>query len=259
MLSNTAAMAPTDTWKLSDPNIKPQTGTQYSIGYYTNVKSNTIEISVESYYKQINDYLDYKSGAILTMNHTIETDVINTKGKAYGAELLVKKSTGKLNGWISYTWSRILLQQNDPVAGELINDGKEYPANYDKPHDFTIIANYRINHRVSFSLNSIYNTGRPITVPVGRFYYSNSFRTLYGPRNAHRIPDYFRMDLSMNVDGNHKLKQKIHSSWTFGVYNLTARKNPFSIYYVSENGVINGYKLSIFGTAILFISYNFRF
>ena len=96
-------------------------------------------------------------------------------------------------------------------------------------------------------------------MPVGRFYYSNSFRTLYGPRNAHRIPDYFRMDLSMNVDGNHKLKQKIHSSWTFGVYNLTARKNPFSIYYVSENGVINGYKLSIFGTAILFISYNFRF
>jgi hypothetical protein len=259
MLSNTAAMTPTDTWKLSDPNIKPQSGTQYSIGYYTNLKSNTIEISIESYFKQIRNYLDYKSGAILTMNHHIETDVINTKGKAYGAELMIKKSTGKLNGWISYTWSRILLQQNDPVAGELINDGKEYPANYDKPHDFTFIGNFRVNHRLSISLNSTYSTGRPITLPVGRFYYSNSFRTVYGPRNAYRIPDYFRIDLSMNLEGSHNLTKKLHTSCTFGIYNLTARKNPFSVYYVSENGVINGYKLSVFGTAIPFISFNTRF
>jgi hypothetical protein len=259
MLSNTAAMTPTDTWKLSDPNIKPQTGSQYSIGYYTNVKSNTIEISIESYYKQVNNYLDYKSGAILTMNHHIETDVINTKGRAYGAELLVKKSTGKLNGWISYAWSRILLKQNDATAGELINDGKEYPANYDKPHDITLIANYRLNHRLSVSLNSTYSTGRPLTLPVGRFYYAGSFRTLYGPRNAHRIPDYFRTDVSMNLEGNHKVTQKLHTSWTFGVYNITARKNPFSVYYVSEGGIINGYKLSIFGTAIPFISFNVQF
>jgi hypothetical protein len=259
MLSNTAAMTPTDTWKLSDPNIQPQTGIQYSIGYYANLKSNTIEISVETYYKQINRYLDYKSGAILTMNHNIETDVIQTKGKAYGAELLIKKSTGKLNGWISYTWSRILLRQDDATAGELINDGKEYPANYDKPHDVTVITNYRLNHRLSFTLNSTYSTGRPLTLPVGRFYYAGSFRTLYGPRNAHRIPDYFRMDASMNLAGNHKLTQRLHTSWTLGVYNLTARKNPFSVFYVSEEGVINGYKLSVFGRAIPFISFNIQF
>ncbi len=259
MLSNTAAMAPTDTWKLSDPNVKPQEGQQYSIGYYTNLKSNTIEISLEGYYKKIKNYLDYKSGANLTMNHTIETDVINTKGKAYGAEFLIKKSTGKLNGWFSYTYSRILLQQNDPIAGELINEGKEYPANYDKPHDFTLIANYRVNHRFSVSLTSTYSTGRPITLPVARFYYSGSYRTLYGPRNAHRIPDYFRTDFSMNIEGNHKVKQKTHNSWTFGVYNVTGRKNPFSVYYVSENGAINGYKLSIFGSAIPFVSFNIRF
>ena len=162
------------------------------------------------------------------MNHTIETDVINTKGRAYGAELLVKKSTGKLNGWFSYTWSRILLRQDDPVAGELINDGKEYPANYDKPHDFTFIGNYRVNHRFSVSLNATYSTGRPITLPVARFSYSGSYRTLYGPRNGHRIPDYFRTDLSMNIEGNHKVNQKTHNSWTIGVYNVTARKNPLS-------------------------------
>jgi hypothetical protein len=259
MLSNTAAMAPTDIWKLSDPNIKPQEGVQYSLGYYANVRSNTIEISLEGYYKNIRNFLDYKSGAVLIMNHNIETAVINTIGKAYGIEFLVKKSSGKLNGWVSYTWSRVLLQQNDPIAGELINEGKEYPANYDKPHDFTIIGNYRVNHRFSVSLNTTYSTGRPITYPVARFVYSSSFRTLYGPRNGNRIPDYFRTDFSMNVEGNHKVKQKTHNSWTFGIYNITGRKNPFSVYYVSENGAINGYKLSIFGSAIPFVSFNIRF
>jgi hypothetical protein len=259
MLSNTAAMAPTDIWKLSDPNIAPQTGTQYSIGLYRNFKSNTIETSVELYYKAINNYLDYKSGANLVMNHHIETDVISTKGTAYGAELHVKKMAGKFNGWFSYTFSRILLRQDDPAAGEVINEGREYPANYDKPHDVTFIGNYRISQRFSVSLNTTYSTGRPITVPIGRYYFSNSYRTLYGRRNEHRIPDYFRADFSMNIEGNHKVKQKTHNSWTIGVYNFTARKNPYSVYYISENGMINGYRLSIFGTAIPFVTYNIRF
>lgn len=259
MLSNTAAMAPTDIWKLSDPNIRPQYGAQVSLGFYKNLKSNTIETSFEIYYKKISDYLDYKSGANLIMNNAIETDVINTKGKAYGAEVMIKKTAGKLNGWVSYTWSRILLKQNDPGAGEIINDGEEYPANYDKPHDVTLIGNYRINHRFSISLNTTYSTGRPITLPIGRYYYSNSFRTLFDKRNGHRIPDYFRADFSMNIDGNHKVKQKTHNSWTVGVYNMTGRKNPYSIYYVSQGGAINGYKLSIFGSAIPFVSFNIKF
>ncbi|MBO9571211.1 MAG: TonB-dependent receptor, partial [Chitinophagaceae bacterium] len=259
MLSNTTAIAPTDIWKLSDPNIRPQRGSQVSLGYYQNLKSNSIETSVEVYYKKIRDYLDYKSGATLVMNHSIETDVINTKGRAYGVEVMIKKPAGKLNGWISYTYSRILLRQDDPNAGEVINEGNEYPANYDKPNDVTLIGNYKINHRFSISLNATYSTGRPITLPIGRYYYAGSYRTLYDQRNAHRIPDYFRADFSLNIDGNHKVKQKTHNSWTLGVYNLTGRKNPFSVYYVSEGGAINGYKLSIFGSAIPFISYNIRF
>ncbi|MEP7277373.1 MAG: TonB-dependent receptor [Bacteroidota bacterium] len=259
VLSNTAAMAPTDVWKLSDPNIKPQYGEQYSFGVYKNLKANTIETSVEVYYKNIKNYLDYKSGAILVMNHHIETDVIGTKGKAYGVELLVKKLTGKLNGWISYTWSRVLLKMDDPVAGEIINKGMYYPANYDKPHDFTVIGNYRATHRFSVSLNATYSTGRPITLPVGVFYYGGAPRTLYADRNAYRIPDYFRMDFSLNLDGNHKVHQRTHNSWTAGIYNLTGRKNPYSVYYVSENGTINGYKLSIFGSAIPYINFNISF
>ncbi|MDH7462380.1 TonB-dependent receptor [Chitinophagaceae bacterium 26-R-25] len=259
MLSNTTAMAPTDIWKLSDPNIKPQFGDQVSFGIYKNFKSNTIETSIEVYYKHIKDYLDYKSGAQLVLNHHIETDVINTVGKAYGVEFLVRKTQGKLNGWLSYTYSRTLLKMDDPSVGESVNKGAFYPSNYDKPHDVTLVGNYRFSHRFSTSLNATYSTGRPITLPVGIFYYGGSARTLYSDRNAYRIPDYFRMDFAMNIEGNHKVHQKTHNSWTIGVYNLTGRKNPYSVYYTSENGKVQGYKLSIFGSAIPYVNFNIRF
>ncbi|HUS02986.1 MAG TPA: TonB-dependent receptor [Chitinophagaceae bacterium] len=259
MLSNTTAISPTDIWKLSDPNIKPQTGYQVSLGLFKNFKSDAIETSVEVYFKNLKNYLDYKSGATLVLNQHIETDVINSKGKAYGAEIMIKKKTGKLNGWVSYTYSRTLLKMDDPNIAAVVNRGEYYPANSDKPHDATLVSNFAINHRLSLSLNVLYSTGRPITLPIGRFYYGGSQRALYSDRNAYRIPDYFRSDFSMNIDGNHKVHQRTHNSWTIGVYNLTARKNPYSVYYTSENGMINGYKLSIFGSAITFINFNIKF
>ena len=195
----------------------------------------------------------------MILNHLIETDVISTKGKAYGVELLVKKLTGKLNGWMSYTYSRTLLRMNDPSAGEPINQGKWYPANFDKPHDFTMIGNYRFSHRFSTSLNFTYSTGRPITLPLAIFEMGGSTRTYYSERNQYRIPDYYRVDFSMNIEGNHKIKKLAHSSWTLAIYNLTGRKNVYSIYFRSENGRVNGYKLSIFGRPIPTITYNFRF
>lgn len=259
MLSNTTAISPTDIWKLSDPNIKPQYGEQVSLGFYKNFRSNSIETSIEGYIKRIKNYLDYKSGASLVMNDHIETDVIGTRGKAYGIEVMVKKQNGKLNGWLSYTYSRILLQMDDANTGEIINRGEYYPANYDKPHDLTMVGNYRFTHRFSISLNATYSTGRPVTLPIGRYYYGGSWRALYSDRNAYRIPDYFRTDFAMIIEGNHKLKQKTHNSWTLGLYNLTGRKNPYSVYFVSENGSVNGYKLSIFGSIIPFVNYNVRF
>jgi hypothetical protein len=259
MLSNTTAIAPTDIWKLSDPNIRPQTGDQFSFGLFKNFKSNTIETSLEVYYKRLHNYLDYKSGAVLILNHNIETDVINTKGKAYGLELMVKKVAGKVNGWVSYTYSRTLLKMDDPIAGELINRGEYYPSNYDKPHDFTLVGNMKISHRFSISSNITYSTGRPITLPVAMYYYANGQRVHYSDRNSYRIPDNFRVDLSMNIEGNHKVHQRTHNSWTIGVYNLTARKNPYSVYFVTENGRVNGYKLSIFGSIIPFVNFNIRF
>ncbi|EMR01474.1 TonB-dependent receptor [Cesiribacter andamanensis] len=259
MLSNTTAVSPTDIWKLSDPNIRPQFGQQVSLGLYKNFRNGLIETSLEGYYKKINDYLDYKGGAELIMNHAIEAEVINTEGKAYGAEFMVKKSSGKLNGWLSYTYSRTLLRMDDPNAGELINRGNWYPANHDKPHDVTLIGNYRFSHRFSVSLNCTYSTGRPITLPIGKYWYAGSERVLYADRNSYRIPDYFRTDIALNIEGNHNLKQLTHNSWTIGVYNATGRRNVYSTYFVSEGGAIKGYRLSIFGTIIPFINYNIRF
>jgi hypothetical protein len=237
VLSNTAAISPTDIWKLSDYNIEPQLGDQTSLGLYKNFKSDSVELSVEVYTKRIKNYLDYKNGAVLVLNDHIETDVFKTKGKAYGLELMLKKRVGKLNGWVSYTYSRILLKMDDPVAGETVNNGEYYPANYDKPHDFTFIGNYRINHRFSISFNTTYSTGRPITVPIGRFYYAGSERTLYAERNSYRIPDYFRADFSMNIEGNHKVHQRTHNSWTIGLYNMTwKKKSIFCLLYFGKWG-----------------------
>jgi CarboxypepD_reg-like domain/TonB-dependent Receptor Plug Domain len=259
LLTNTTTISPTDVWKLSDPNIRPQTGEQYSLGLYQNLASNTIETSVEGYYKNIWHYLDYKSGAVLVMNHHIETDVFNTKGKSYGVEFMIKKLTGKINGWISYTYSRTFLKQDDPLAGQTINNGNYYPADFDKPNNVNFIGNYKVSHRFSISLDVVYSTGRPITLPVAVYYLAGSERVYYSERNQYRVPDYFRTDLSLNIEGNHKVRKFKHSSWTVGVYNLTGRKNPYSIYFTEENGVIKGYKFSIFGTAIPFITYNFKF
>jgi len=259
MITNTTSISPTDIWKLSDAYIKPQSGDQVTAGYYRNFKSNTIETSVEIYYKHIRNGIDYKSGGQLIMNHHLETDVMNTKGKAYGAELMVKKTTGKLNGWVNYTYSRTLLKTDDSLAGELVNGGKYYPANYDKPHNVNFISNYRFSLRYSMSLNFVYSTGRPITLPVALFALGGGQRVYYSDRNQYRVPDYIRTDVSFSMEGNHRVKQRIHNSWSFGVYNLLGRKNVYSVYFVQENGQIKGYQMAIFGTPIPFITYNFRF
>src|SRR5258708_2258888 len=259
MLSNTTNISPTDIWKLSDPYIKPQQGQQISLGIYKNFRANTIETSLEVYYKKMYDVLDYKSGATLLLNPHIETDVISARGKAYGIEFLFKKTAGKINGWLSYTYSRTLLKGDDPLAGEQINGGKYYPASFDKPHNVNFISNYRFSHRYSASLNIVYSTGRPITLPIAAFDVGGSPSLYYSNRNQYRIPDYFRSDISVNLDGNHKVNQRFHNSWSVGIYNLTGRQNAYSVYFIQENGKVKGYQLSIFGTLIPFVTYNIKF
>ena len=259
MLSNTVAINPTDIWKLSDSYIKPQIGDQFSFGFYQYLKGNSIEASLETYYKNTEHLTDYKNGAALLLNHHLETEVVDARGKAYGVELMIKKLNGKLNGWVSYTYSRSFVQAKGEFSDETVNAGTYYPSNYDKPNAVNFIGNYKFNRRFNFSLNLIYSTGRPITMPVAKYEVDGTMRIHYSDRNKYRIPDYFRTDISINIEGNHKVRKLAHSSWTFAVYNLLGRENPYSIYFVSEQGKIQGYKLSIFGRPIPTITYNFKF
>ncbi|HMZ45236.1 MAG TPA: carboxypeptidase-like regulatory domain-containing protein [Chitinophagaceae bacterium] len=259
MLSNTTAISPTDIWKLSDTYIKPQIGQQVSLGFYKSFPKSDVEVSVEVYYKWLQNFLDYKSGALLLLNQHIETDVLNSKGKAYGVEFMIKKNSGKLNGWLSYTYSRTMLQTDEPTTSYKVNKGSYYPANFDKPHSINFVGNYKFSHRFNVSLTTVYSTGRPITLPIAIYNYGGGDRVYYSDRNQYRIPDFFRADFSMNIEGNHKIKKLAHSSWSLGIYNITSRKNPYSVYFATENGKIKGYQLSIFGSAIPFITYNFKF
>ncbi|MFN5480194.1 MAG: TonB-dependent receptor [Chitinophagaceae bacterium] len=258
MITNTTALSPTDIWKLSDQFIQPQIGQQVSLGLYAQPGSKGDEFSIEAYYKSNRNYLDYKSGAELVMNSNLEQDVIRTRGKAYGVEVLYKKPNGKLNGWISYTYLRTFLKVDDPIAGETINKGNFYPANFDKPHIASLVANYRFNQRVSISLTSSYSTGRPVTYPLGVFYMGGAQRVYYSERNAFRIPDFFRTDVSMIIENNHRLTQLFHGAWSFGVYNLTGRDNPYSVYFVTDGRQIKGYQLSVFATPIPFVTFNLK-
>ena len=259
MITNATALSPTDIWKLSDQFIKPQIGQQVSLGFYTQPGDKGDEFSVEAYYKTSKNYLDYKSGAQLILNSNLEQDILSTRGKAYGIELLYKKPLGKLNGWLSYTYLRTLLQVNDPIAGEVINKGNYYPANFDKPHIASLVANYRFTQRFSISMTSTYSTGRPVTYPLGVFNMGGAPRVYYSERNAYRIPNFFRTDVSVILENNHRLTQLLHGSWTFGVYNLTGRDNPYSVYFVTDANSIKGYQLSVFGSPIPFVTFNLKF
>lgn len=258
-LSNNTTVSPIDTWKLSDINIEPQRARQYALGLYKNFDGDNFELSLEGYYKKSKNNLDFKVGADLLLNESIETEVLQGEGKAYGVEFLLRKNRGKFNGWLGYTYSRSFLKLDSDFAEETVNNGEYFPANYDKPHDLSLVANYKLTKRFSFSANVVYQTGRPVTYPIGSYTFRGAEYAFYSDRNKFRIPDYYRVDLSFNVEGNHKLKKLAHSFWNISVYNVLGRNNPYSVFFVTESGQIKAYKSSIFSIPIPTITYNFKF
>jgi carboxypeptidase-like protein/TonB-dependent receptor-like protein len=258
-LSDNTTVSPTDTWKLSDLNIKPQQATQYSLGLYKNSNNNIYEFSIEGYYKKSKNILDYKVGADLLLNENIEAEVLQGEGKAYGIEFLIRKTKGKLNGWLGYSYARSLIKFDSDFNEERVNNGAYFPSNYDKPHDVSLVTNYKLTKRYSLSANLVYQTGRPITFPVGNYIYNGSEYVAYSNRNQFRIPDYYRLDLGFNIEGNHKKNKLLHSFWNISVYNVLGRNNPYSVFFVSENGKIKAYKSSIFSIPVPTITYNFKF
>lgn len=222
LLSNSTSSQPTDIWVPSSNNIKPQTSNQASVGYFRNFKDNTYELSLETYYKTMKNAIDYRNGANLFFNDQAEGELVFGKGRAYGVELLFRRQTGKLTGWVSYTWSRSLR------TFDQINSGSEYPAKQDRIHDIAIVAMYKINDRVNVSANWIYYTGAAVTFPSGKYEIEGITVPLYTERNGYRMPQYHRLDVGVTIDAKTK-NPKFESSWNFSVYNAYARRNAYAI------------------------------
>jgi hypothetical protein len=258
MLSNTTSMSPTDIWKLSDSYFRPQRGDQISAGLYATNRLTATEISAEGYFKSVNNIIDYKGGAELLMNEHPETEILNSRGKAYGIELMLKKQTGRITGMIAYTWSRAMLTTVSDYEEEKVNDGRFYPSNFDKPHDLKVFTNYKASRRINFTGNLMYSTGRPVTYPVAYYQTGDVTRVFYSARNEYRIPYYLRLDLSATLNGNLRSEKLNHSSFTFTAYNILGRRNPYSIFFRIEEGEVKGYQMSIFGQPVLMVTYNFR-
>lgn len=259
LLTNTTSISPTDTWKLSDYYLKPQIGDQFSVGYYLSFPKKGVEWSAEVYYKPIQNMIDFKGGTILTMDEHIEKDLINVSGKAYGLELMLKKSLGKVSWNIGYTYSRTLVKSRTKFDSDAINSGTWFPASYDKPNDFALAFNYVATRRLSFSLNYTYNTGRPITYPIAVYQNANLWLVQYSDRNKYRIPDYSRLDFSVRLSGNLKSKKLMNPYWTFSLFNALGRANVYSVYFKTVGNKVKGYQLSVFARSIPTLTYSFDF
>jgi hypothetical protein len=259
LLSNTTSIAPTDIWKLSDYHLKPQIGDQFALGYYQVLFKGSIETSLELYYKKITNMVEFRGGTNIIMNEHIEQDLVNVRGKAYGMEFTIRKNEGKVRWSIGYIYARTFLQSTSKFSDEMINNGKWFPANYDKPHDLVATFSYLLSRRVSFSTNYTWSTGRPVTYPIATYRLGDIVLIHYSDRNKYRIPNYMRLDASLIINGNLRSRRIAHPSWTFSVYNLLGRENVYSVYFENDEGIIRGYKLSVFGRAIPSVTFSFDF
>lgn len=264
LISNTTASLPTDVWTPSTNNIRPQIGDQVALGVFKNFFNDQLEASVEVYYKETQNQIDYIDGAEILINPFLEGDLLNGKGRAYGAEFFLKKKEGQFTGWIAYTLAKTELN----VEG--INQGEWYPTRFDQTHNLKITAAYELNKRWSFSSNFTYITGTPYTLPSYRYEVQGFTIPGVQGRNNGRVPDYHRLDLSAtwnmrSLKGNGKPK-RVQDYWVFTLYNVYARENPFSIYFAQKgspnmSGDIEtqGTQVAILGSIVPAVSYNFTF
>ena len=266
LLSNTAASSSLDVWTPSTNNIRPQSGDIYVFGLFKNFKNNLFETSVEVYYKDLKNQIDYIDGADLLINKYFEGDLLSGLGRAYGVELLLRKNRGNFNGWVSYSYGKSELK----IDG--INNFEWYPTRYDQTHNFKVTSTYKISNRVQLSGNFVYLTGTPVTFPSSK-YVIQGFAIPHNAemsRHQFRIPDYHRLDISVTLKGKefkrNGKERKNESSTVIGIYNLYNRRNPFSIYFSQgKSNVSQGFvpgevtRLSIIGSFVPSVTYNFKF
>ncbi len=252
---NSTAGSPLHIWFPASPNIRPQKGHQIAMGYFRNFSNGTIETSAEAYYKITDNAVDFIDHADLLLNKYLEGEILLGKGWSYGLELMVRKNSGKLTGWVSYTLSKAIHKING------INNNNPYPAPYDRPNDISIVANYLLNKRISFSATWVYATGQPVTFPVGRFEYGNAIVPVYTERNSYRMMDYHRLDLSVTYKGKNKPDKKWHNEFVLSVYNAYNNYNPYMINFqndIDNPGATYAEMTYLFGIIPSF-TYNFKF
>lgn len=259
MLTNTMAVSPDDQWKLTDYHIRPPVSDQVSVGYYHDLPKKGYSSSFEIYRKWTHDIVEYKDGVSFISDEKTETQLLQGNQDSYGFELMIRKNTGNTTGWLSYSWSNSTILVGSRIPEEQINFGKRYPSNYDRPHSLNLVTNMRYSRRISSSFNMVYSTGRPITYPVAVYSYEGKYLLHYSKRNQYRLPDYFRIDASLNMEGNLLSRKAIHSSWMLNVYNLLGRRNAYSVFFESDQGNVKGYKLSVFARPVVTLSWNFKF
>ncbi len=253
--TNSTSGSPLDVWFVSSPNVKPQLSDQFSVGLFKNFSSNMFETSIELFYKKMHHSIDFKDHANLLLNEYIEGELRFGNTTAKGIETMVKFDTGVLNGWVSYTWSK---SERD---FSLINGGKIYRSPYDHPHDISVVLNGRINQRSSLSANWVFYTGNPTTFPVGRYESGGNIVPFYSGRNADRMPDYHRLDISYTVEGKKNSSRRWGGEWVFSIYNAYGRKNAWSINFeVDEDNPykIKAQKVYLF-SFVPSVTYNFKF
>lgn len=261
LLSNTSSPTPLDVWTPSGKYVKPQILDQFAIGYFKTFNDNNYTLEIESFYKTIKNRIDYIDGANLIANNAIEQVILNGNARAYGLEVLLKKNEGNFTGWLAYTLSKS--EQQTPGRTPLetgINNGNWYKTPYDKTHDISITASYKLNKKWTFNTNLLFQTGQPTTFPNGQYEYNGITVPNYESRNSSRLPAYHRLDISTNYNPNPNSTKRWKNEWVFGIYNVYNRKNAASIAF-GENrntGVNEANRLAIFGI-IPSISYNFKF
>ena len=257
LISNTSSIRPLDIWAPSGKYIKPQLANQYAIGYFRNLNKKEYSIEIESYYKTVDNRLDYIDGAQLVAQNNIETQILSGESRSYGLELLLKKNKGNLTGWLSYTISKSEQRTIGGNSGGLgINDGEWYKNSYDKTHDFSLTTNYKFNDKWIGAANMIFQTGRPVTYPNGQYVYNGFSVQSFEARNSSRLPAYHRLDISAIYRPNKISK----GEWNFGIYNIYNRRNAAAISFGQnqETGFNEATRTSIFGI-VPSITYNFNF
>lgn len=268
LLSNSTSTTPTDTWLPSSNNLKPQVSDQVALGYYRNLADNKYEFSAEVYYKEMRNVLDYRTGAQVTLNPTVEGEILVGKGRAYGLELFLKRRKGRFTGWVSYTLSRSERRFDE------LNDTQWFAARQDRTHDISLVGMYNISKRLLFSANWVYYTGNAVTFPSGKYMIDGQLVNYYTERNGYRMPDYHRLDFGLTLKGKNyrevfdpdtgekkQVPKRFQSDWNISLYNAYGRENAYSINFEASEtdpNVTEAVQLSLFKW-VPSISYNFKF